>query len=74
MLNFLLMMLIIPVIAIMLSRNPSLSITARKICLMIAFGSWGLYILPTFLNILWSVIIVIVLVSIIYLILTKVLK
>lgn len=74
MFNFLLMMIIIPVIAILLSRNSSLSRTMRKVCLLVAFGSWSLYILPIFLNLLWSAILATVLVFIAYMVITKITK
>lgn len=74
MFNFLLMMIIIPVIAIMLSRNLSLSRSTRKLSLLVAFGSWSLYILPIFINLLWSAVIAVVLIFIAYLIITRIMK
>lgn len=74
MFNFLLMMIIIPIMAILLSRNPVLSKSTRKICLLVAFGSWSLYILPIFLNLLWSAIIAAILIFIAYLIMSRIIK
>lgn len=74
MFNFLLMMIIIPVIAIMLSRNLSLSRSTRKLSLLVAFGSWSLYILPIFINLLWSAVIAVVLIFIAYLIITRIMR